>query len=296
MDVGVIVPQGWTGEYDGWDPRRAWERTVAVARQAERLGFESVWVFDHFQTVPDPIDELTFESFTTLAALAALTQRVRLGHVVICTAFRNPALTAKMIGTMDVISGGRMELGIGAGWKEDEWLAYGYGFPDTKTRLAMLGNHLEVITRMLGPGHATFSGTYASVTDAINVPRGLQQPRVPIMVGGNGPNVTWRLAARHADELNLDWLTPDEVRDAKPVIASRCEEIGREPASLRLSVNIGRDTIKVAGPARVELLAGYREVGVARVMTLLQESAVSDAALELLAEDARLAACTLSAS
>jgi len=296
MDFGVIIPQGWTGEYDGWEPRRAWERTVAVARQAERLGFESIWVFDHFQTVPDPIDELTFESFTTLAALAASTERVRLGHVVICTAFRNPALTAKMIGTLDVISGGRMELGIGAGWKEDEWLAYGYGFPDTKTRLAMLGDHLEVITRMLGPGHATFSGTYASVTDAINVPRGLQQPRVPIMVGGNGPKVTWRLAARHADELNLDWLTPDEVRDAKPVIASRCEEIGRDPASLRLSVNIGRDTIKVAGPARVELLAGYREVGVARVMTLLQESAVSDAALELLAEDARLAGCTLTAN
>ena len=294
MDVGVIVPQGWTGEYDGWEPRRAWERTVAVARQAERLGFESVWVFDHFQTVPDPTDELTFESFTTLAALAASTRRVRLGHVVICTAFRNPALTAKMIGTLDVISGGRMELGIGAGWKEDEWLAYGYGFPETKTRLAMLGDHLEVITRMLGPDHATFAGTYASVTDAINVPRGLQQPRVPIMVGGNGPKVTWRLAARHADELNLDWLTPDEVREAQPVIASRCEEIGRDPASLRLSVNIGRDTIKVAGPARVELLAGYREVGVARVMTLLQESAASDSALEMLAEDARAAGCSLS--
>jgi len=293
MEIGVVLPQGWTGEYDGWDPRRAWERTVAVARQAERLGFESIWVFDHFQTVPEPIDELTFESFTTLSALAALTERVRIGQVVICTAFRNPALTAKMIGTMDVISGGRMELGIGAGWKEDEWRAYGYGFPDTRTRLAMLADHLEVITRMLEPGHATFGGTYASVTDAINVPRGLQQPRVPIMVGGNGPNVTWRLAARHADELNLDWLTPDEVRDARPVIASRCEEIGRDPATLRLSVNIGREEIKVPGPSRVELLAGYREVGVARVMTLLQESAASDAALELLADDARTAGCQL---
>jgi len=293
MQIGVVLPQGWTGEYDGWEPRRAWERTVAVARQAERLGFESAWVFDHFQTVPEPIDELTFESFTTLAALAASTERVRLGHVVICTAFRNPALTAKMIGTLDVISGGRMELGIGAGWKEDEWRAYGYGFPDTRTRLAMLADHLEVITRMLAPGHATYSGTHASVTDAINVPRGLQEPRVPIMVGGNGPNVTWRLAARHADELNLDWLSPDEVREAQPVIASRCEEIGRDPATLRLSVNIGRDTIKVAGPARVELLAGYREAGVARVMTLLQETATSDSALELLAEDARAAGCTL---
>jgi len=296
MQIGVVLPQGWTGEYDGWEPRRAWERTVSVARQAERLGFESIWVFDHFQTVPEPIDELTFESFTTLSALAALTERVRIGHVVICTAFRNPALTAKMMGTLDVISGGRMELGIGAGWKEDEWVAYGYGFPDTRTRLAMLADHLEVITRMLAPGRATFAGTYASVTDAINVPRGLQEPRVPIMVGGNGPKVTWRLAARHADELNLDWLSPDEVREAQPVIASRCEEIGRDPASLRLSVNIGRETIRVAGAARVELLAGYREVGVARVMTLLQESATGDEALELLAADARAAGCTLAPS
>jgi len=293
MDVGVVVPQGWTGEYDGWDARRAWDRTAAVAGQAERLGFESAWVFDHFQTEPVPTDELTFESFTTLAALAAQTRRIRLGQVVICTAFRNPALTAKMIGTLDVISGGRMELGIGAGWKEDEWRAYGYGFPDTRTRLATLADHLEVISRMLGPGHATFAGEHASVTDAINVPRGLQEPRVPIMVGGNGPKVTWRLAARFADELNVDWLTPDEVVAAKPVIASRCEEIGRDPATLRISVNISRYDITPAGRKRIELLAGYREAGVGRVMALIPESAVSDEPLESFAADARVAGCNL---
>ena len=296
MEIGVVVPQGWSGEYGGWEPRRAWERTLAITQQAERLGFESAWVFDHFQTEPDPIDEITFESFTTLAALAASTQRIRLGQVVICTAFRNPALTAKMIGTVDVISGGRMELGIGAGWKEDEWRAYGYGFPDTRTRLAMLADHLEVITRMLAPGHATYSGTYASVTDAINVPRGLQEPRVPVMVGGNGPNVTWRIAARFADELNLDWLTPNEIRKAKPVIASRCQEIGRDPDTLRLSVNVSRYDISAAGPARVDLLAAYREVGVDRLMGLLTESAVSDEPLESLAADARAAGCVLSAA
>ena len=293
MDVGVVVPQGWTGEYDGWDARRAWDRTAAVAGQAERLGFESAWVFDHFQTEPVPTDELTFESFTTLAALAAQTKRIRLGQVVICTAFRNPALTAKMIGTLDVISGGRMELGIGAGWKEDEWRAYGYGFPDTRTRLATLADHLEVISRMLGPGHATFAGEHASVTDAINVPRGLQEPRVPIMVGGNGPKVTWRLAARFADELNVDWLTPDEVVAAKPVIAARCEEIGRDPATLRISVNISRYDITPGGPKRIELLAGYREAGVDRVMALIPESAVSDEPLESFAADARVAGCNL---
>lgn len=294
MDVGVVVPQGWTGEYDGWDARRAWARTLAVARQAERLGFESAWVFDHFQTDPEPTDELTFESFTALAALAASTERIRLGHVVICGGYRNPALTAKMMGTLDVISGGRMELGIGAGWKEDEWRAYGYGFPDTRTRLAMLADHLEVITRMLAPGRATYSGLHASVADAINVPRGLQEPRVPIMVGGNGPRVTWRLAARFADELNLDWLTPDEVRAAQPVIASRCEEIGRDPATLRLSVNISRYVLRDAGPPRVALLADYREAGVDRVMGIIQETAESDEPLESLAEDARAAGAVLS--
>jgi alkanesulfonate monooxygenase SsuD/methylene tetrahydromethanopterin reductase-like flavin-dependent oxidoreductase (luciferase family) len=147
---------------------------------------------------------------------------------------------------------------------------------------------------MLGPGHATYAGEHASVTDAINVPRGVQEPRVPIMVGGNGPNVTWRLAARHADELNLDWLSPDEVRAARGVIASRCEEIGRDPATLRISVNISRYDVVTPGSARVDLLAGHREAGADRVMALLQASATDDDALEGFAEDAAAAGCALS--
>lgn len=296
MKIGAIVPQGWVGEYDGWEPLKAWQRTTEVARQAERLGFESIWLFDHFQTVPRPTDEITFESFTSLAALAALTERVRLGHVVICTAFRNPALTAKMISTMDSISAGRMELGIGAGWKRDEWLAYGYGFPETKERLERLGDDLEVISRMLAGDthqHATYEGRHSQVRDAINVPKPIQQPRVPIMVGGNGPNVTWRLAARHADELNLDGLSPDEVAKALPVIASRCEEIDRDPATLPVSVHIWTEALKDGGAPRVDLLAGYREVGVSRVMGLLRASAKTDEALESLAEDARVAGVEL---
>jgi F420-dependent oxidoreductase-like protein len=296
--IGAIVPQGWTGEYDGWESRLAWQRTVAVARQAESLGFESIWLFDHFTTVPQPKDELTFESYTSLTALAALTQRVRLGHIVTCTAYRNPALTAKMISTMDVISGGRMELGIGAGWKRDEWVAYGYGFPETKERLAMLADHLEVITRMLAPGRttrATYEGTYASVHGAINQPKPLQQPRVPIMVGGNGPHVTWRLAARHADELNVDGLTPAEVAEALPIIAARCEEIDRDPTGLPISVHLwwGMPEMRESGQRRIDHLAGYVELGVSRVMTLAQASADTDEALESLAADARAAGIEL---
>jgi len=292
MKIGTLVPQGWVGEYDGWDPLDAWRRTTQVAQQAERLGFESIWLFDHFHTIPRPTDEITFESFTSLSALAALTSRIRLGHVVICTAFRNPALTAKMISTMDSISGGRMELGIGAGWKRDEWEAYGYGFPETSERLARLADDLEVITRMLDGDrhqHATFEGRQSKVKNARNVPKPIQRPRVPIMVGGNGPNVTWRLAARHADELNVDGFSPAEVAEALPVIRGRCEEIGRDPATLALSVHLWGEQLTASGAPRIELLAGYRELGVSRVMGLDRATAKSDEALEALAEDARAA-------
>ena len=290
MKVGVIVPQGWTGEYDGWEADRAWSRTVEVAQQADRLGFDSIWLFDHFHTVPKPIDELTFESFTSLSALAALTSRIRLGHIVICNGFRNPALTAKMAGTLDTISGGRFELGIGAGWKKDEWNAYGYGFPPTKVRLDMLRDGLGVISAMLAPGrstHATYEGEHASVRDAINLPKAQQSPRIPIMVGGNGPQVTWRLAARFADELNLDGLSPDEVEAALPVIRSRCEEIDRDPATLRVSLHAwwGDDSWSKAGRGRVEYMQRLAGLGVDRVMGLLQASADSDQPLEELAAD-----------
>ena len=290
MKVGVIVPQGWTGEFDGWEADRAWSRTVEVAQEADRLGFESIWLFDHFHTTPKPTDELTFESFTSLSALAALTSRVRLGHIVICNGYRNPALTAKMAGTLDTISGGRFELGIGAGWKKDEWNAYGYGFPPTKERLEMLRDGLGVISAMLAPGRstrATYEGEHASVRDAINLPKGLQSPRIPIMVGGNGPQVTWRLAARFADELNLDGLSPDEVEAALPVIRSRCEEIDRDPATLRVSVHAwwGGDSWRQAGKERVAYLRRLADLGVDRVMGLLQASADSDKALEDLAAD-----------
>jgi F420-dependent oxidoreductase-like protein len=287
LKIGVVVPQGWSREYSGFAPDQAWARTMAVAAQAETLGFESIWLFDHFHTVPEPTDELTFESFTALSALAALTSRVRLGHVVICSGYRNPALVAKMAGTLDVISGGRFEIGIGAGWKEDEWRAYGYGFPPLRDRLAHLDETVQVLDRMLRPGHADFSGRFVTVADAINLPKGLQSPRIPIMIGGNGPEVTWRIAARQADELNLDGLSPDETRAALPVIARRCEEVDRDPATLRISVHMSWSDAARAGESRREMLTAYRDLGVARVMVFLRRAAKGDEALESLAEDVR---------
>lgn len=297
MRVGLIAPQGWQREYDGWDSAAAWSRTVEISLEAEQLGFDSLWAFDHFQTLGEPANEITFESFTTLTALAALTHRVRLGHIVLCAAYRNAALTAKMVATLDTISDGRIELGIGAGWKRDEWLAYGYGFPETRVRLAILRDQLEVITRMVTADrgtHATFHGTHATVIDAINEPRPIQSPRVPIMIGGNGREVTWRLAARFADELNLDGLAPADVAAAIPIIRDRCDEIGRDPATLRLSVHIAAADSRGSGGRRVDLLASYRELGVARVMTLLRDSPLDREAVASFAADCVAAGVALS--
>jgi alkanesulfonate monooxygenase SsuD/methylene tetrahydromethanopterin reductase-like flavin-dependent oxidoreductase (luciferase family) len=254
VKVGITLPQGCDREYLGLDGPTAWARTVDAARQAEALGFESLWLYDHFQVDPPLIDA-----------------------PVLAAAYRPAGLTAKMISTLDVIAGGRAELGIGAGWKEDEWRAYGYGFPDAPERLAILSDHLEVISRMLAPGHATFVGRHARVEDAVHEPTSAGG-RIPVLIGGNGPKVTWRLAARFADELNLDALMPDEVDQALPVIASRCGEIGRDPSSLRVSVHVWGRPDAPAGAPRRERLRAYRDAGVARVM-LQGFGAVSDPGL-----------------
>ncbi|MEX1004270.1 MAG: TIGR03560 family F420-dependent LLM class oxidoreductase [Acidimicrobiia bacterium] len=293
MKVGVVVPLGQSGEYAGWDPVTAWGRTMQVARQAEDLGFESVWVYDHVQTLPEPRDEITFESFMSLAHLGAVTTRVRLGHLVMSAGFRNPALTAKMISTLDVHTGGRMELGIGTGWNRFEWEAYGYGFPSARDRLGALRDQLEVLTAMMAPGRASYSGQYASVADAVNLPGPVQVPRVPIMVGGNGPKVTWRLAARFADELNIDGLMPEDVAEALPVVRDRCEEIGRDPDSLRVSAHVYGSNSRDEGRPRVELLTALRELGICRVMTPIRAASESDEALVSFAEDCRAAGAEL---
>jgi F420-dependent oxidoreductase-like protein len=265
MQVGLMVPQGWKGEYDGWDPATAWARSVELARHADTLGFESLWVFDHFHTVPEPTDEITFESFSMLAALAMATTRVRLGHMVICTGFRNPGLTAKLASTIDVISSGRFELGIGAGWKEDEWLAYGYGFPPIAERLEQLADHLEIITRMLAPGRATYEGRHATVRGAINEPKGVQ-PHIPVIVGGNGRRKTAGLAVRHADELNFVFLRAAAVEERMAEVRARCEHEGRDPATLRFSLYARDEDLRERGQARVDQLGALAATGLDRLI------------------------------
>ena len=285
MKIGLTLPQGCDREFLGLDAATAWNRTIEVARWAERRGFESLWVYDHMQVDPPPEEAPIFEPVVELSAVAMATNRARLGHLVLAAAYRNPGLTAKAISTIDVISGGRAVLGIGAGWKEDEWLAYGYGFPPAGERLAILADHLEIISRMLGPGRATWEGTHAHVRDAIHEPKGLQEPRIPILVGGNGPNVTWRLAARFADELNLDALTPGQVEAALPVIASRCTEIERDPGSLTVSVHIWGEADARPGPERRQRLRDYAGLGLSRAIVQGFAAVRDEHALDDLVED-----------
>jgi len=285
VKIGLTLPQGCDREYLGLDAATAWARTVEVARWAEERSFESLWVYDHMQVDPPPEEAPVFEPFVELSALAMATSRARLGHLVLAAAYRNAGLTAKAISTLDVVSGGRAILGIGAGWKEDEWLAYGYGFPSAGERLAILADHLEIISRMLGPGRATWNGVHAHVRDAIHEPKGLQRPRIPILVGGNGPNVTWRLAARFADELNLDALTPSQVEAALPVIASRCAEIGRDPASLAVSVHIWGEADAPPGAERRQRLRDYAGLGLSRAIVQGFAAVRDEHALDEVVED-----------
>jgi F420-dependent oxidoreductase-like protein len=265
MKVGLITPQGWKMEYEGWDPAEAWARTVELAKQAEELGFESLWAFDHFTTVPEPTDEMTLESFSQLSALAMVTTKVRLGHMVICTAFRNPALTAKLASTIDVISGGRFEIGIGAGWKEDEWLAYGYGFPPIGERISAFEEHLEIITRMIAPGHATYEGERVHVRGAINEPRSIQA-KIPLIVGGNGRKRTAGLAVKFADELNFVFRSPEWAAERMAEARAMCEAAGRDPATLRFSMYTLDEDFTVASQERIDQVAAYARTGLDRIV------------------------------
>src|SRR5436189_1897570 len=166
MKFGLIVPQGWRMDLVGIpDPVEAYETMTRVAQEAEALGYDSIWLFDHFHTVPVPTQEVTFECWTSTAALARDTKRVRIGQMVTCNSYRNPALLAKMASTVDVLSHGRLNFGIGAGWYEHEYRAYGYQYQEAPERLRMLREALQIIHAMWDEHepYATFKGQYYQV-------------------------------------------------------------------------------------------------------------------------------------
>ena len=219
-------------------------RAAEVARLAERLGFDSVWVSDHFLYTfarygePEP-HYGSLEPLTTLAGIAALTERVRLGTLVLGAPFRHPSLLAKTVATLDSISGGRIDLGVGAGWLEDEFAAFGYRFGTVGDRFAALEETLQVLEALLDGVEA--SGTFGPVElkSARLLPPPVQRPRPPVWVGGKGGPRLLRLAARHADGWNLVWrITPEDYAGKAGDVAAACDAEGRDPATFRRSVGL----------------------------------------------------------
>src|SRR2546428_9469946 len=237
MDFGIIVPQGWRLDLAGIsDPSEAYETMMRVAQEADALGYHSIWLYDHFHTVPTPTQEVTFECWTSTAALARDTRRVRLGQMVTCNSYRNPALLAKMASTVDALSHGRLDFGIGAGWYEEEYVAYGYPFHSTHERLERLREAVEIILAMWTQQEANFVGTYYQVRGAINQPKGVQKPHIPLLIGGGGEKVTLRLVAQYADACNIGNLDNAGLEHKFAVIKKHCEEVGRDYNTIKRTV------------------------------------------------------------
>lgn len=231
MKFGAFVPQGWRMDLVGVPAAEQWPTMLAVAERIERLGYDSAWVYDHFHTVPHPTQESTFECWTLMAALAATTRRVRLGQMCTCNSYRNPAYLAKVATNVDVISGGRLEFAIGAGWYQQEYDAYGYDYPADGVRLAQLEEAVRIIKAMWTEDEATLEGRHYSVRGAINQPKPLQRPHPPLWVAGGGERKTLRIVATHADHANFAG-TLDTFRTKSRVLDEHCAAIGRDPATV----------------------------------------------------------------
>ena len=236
LKFGVSLPQGWVMDLVSIkDPVEAYEAMTRVAQTADEVGFESAWLVDHFHTIPQPSQEVTFECWTTTAALARDTTRIRIGQMVTCNGYRNPALLAKMASTVDVLSHGRLNFGIGAGWYEHEYRAYGYDYPDGPERLRLLREAVQVIRAMWTQEEAVFEGKYYQVRGAINQPKGVQKPHIPLLIGGNGEKVTLKLVAQYGDACNISGDL-ETIKHKFAVLKEHCEAIGRDYESIRRTV------------------------------------------------------------
>ena len=238
IKCGVFVPQGWrTDLIKIEDPVEKYEAMTRVAQAADKGRWDSIWVYDHFHTVPTPQRETTFECWTITSTLVRDTTRVRVGQMVGCNGYRNPALYAKIASTVDVASHGRLNAGIGAGWYEHEWRAYGYGFPELKERMGMFKEACEIIHRMWTEDDPVFNGKYYSIDRPINEPKGVQKPHPPLWIGGSGERVTLKLVAQFGDACNIE-PNPDVVRRKLAVLREHCEAVGRNYDEIVKSVTV----------------------------------------------------------
>lgn len=210
---------------------------VGLWRQIEDLGFDWISIWDHFYSA-DFSGYECHEAVACHAALACHTSRVRVGSLVYCAGYRHPAVLANAIATIDHLSGGRADLGLGAGWAHNEYTAYGIPFPSAGERLDLLEESIQAIRGLLRQEVTTFTGTYVQLTEARCEPKPLQ-PDLPIWVGGSGEKRTLRIAARYADGWNAPFVSPDMLRSKLAVLAEHCATVGRDPGEIRTAVNLG---------------------------------------------------------
>jgi alkanesulfonate monooxygenase SsuD/methylene tetrahydromethanopterin reductase-like flavin-dependent oxidoreductase (luciferase family) len=311
MQLGLILPQGYFNEFENWPADRAWQRILHVATLAEQLGFESVWTGEHVLKRWDG-NSPAFDCWTLGTALAASVPRVGIGFIVLNSTFRNPVVTAKAAATLDAVSGGRLTLGLGAGFVDAEAEAVGLPFPSTRERLEMLEEHFRIIGELTSdtPTRLTFEGKYARVNGALNHPHGVQRPHIPLLIGGHGPRITYRIAATYCDEINVN-VRPSELPLAREQLHARCAEVDRDPATLRIAGSIiagwpfrglrstgghhmtrqedmppaGMQTDLSQLPTRVEEITAWRDAGVDRLMCGVPGLANTDETLYEFLED-----------
>jgi F420-dependent oxidoreductase-like protein len=258
IKFGTFVPQGWRMDLvEIRDPIEQYEAMTKVGKAAEQAGYDSIWVFDHFHTVPTPELETCFEAWTITAGLARDTSRIRIGQMVTCNGYRNPALLAKIASTVDVMSHGRVICGLGAGWYEHEWRAYGYGFPTTPDRMKAFREACEIVIKMWTEEKPVFQGKYHSIDGAINEPKGVQRPHIPLWLGGGGEQVTLKLVAKWGDACNVGGGHVDVVKQKLEVLRQHCQTVGRDYNTITRSTNMtvfllenGADPEKATAKAR----------------------------------------------
>jgi F420-dependent oxidoreductase-like protein len=237
LTFGAFFPQGWKMELSSIDgAENKWQTALEIAELIEDLGYDSIWLYDHFHNVPRPAHEAVFECWMTAAALSQATSRVRIGQMVGCNSYRSPAVLAKMTSTMDVISGGRLDWGIGAGWYENEYKGYGFEFPAPKVRIGMLREAVEIVKSMWTQPETTYTGKYYALERAHCDPKPLQQPHPPIWIGGGGEQLTLRVVARHADVSNFGGK-PHEWAHKAEVLKGHCKDVGRDYDEIRKTIS-----------------------------------------------------------
>ena len=244
MKIGAMVPQGWRMDLHDIKPEQQWDTIIEASARIEKLNYASVWVYDHFHTVPSPTQDPTFECWSLMAALSQVTKNVRIGQMCTCNSYRNPAYLTKVASTIDSMSGGRLEFAIGAGWYDQEYKAYGYDYPSAGVRLKMLEEALQIYIAMTTQEKASFEGDYYKITDAINQPKPLQKPYPPLWVCGGGEKVTLKLLAKYGDYGNWDVDVEGFVHKSK-ILKSHCDEQNRNYSdikkTLHTNVIIGND-------------------------------------------------------